>query len=145
MCLKIVGLGFIIGQDTYLRDPWNILDFVIVVIGWATYDYGSSSNIDTNQSDLNAILIQQNIEKWEPGEHDSSASFSIAGLRTFRVMRPLKTVSSIKGLKVLIVAVLSAIPMLKDTILIMIFFFVIFSIACTQLFSGILKNRCFNI
>lgn len=41
MVFKIVGLGFIIGPDTYLRDPWNILDFTIVVIGWATFDFGS--------------------------------------------------------------------------------------------------------
>mmetsp|Transcript_86137 Transcript_86137/g.223875 ORF Transcript_86137/g.223875 Transcript_86137/m.223875 type:complete len:1894 (+) Transcript_86137:58-5739(+) len=29
--LKIIGLGFLIDRSTYLRDPWNILDFVVVV------------------------------------------------------------------------------------------------------------------
>jgi hypothetical protein len=31
MVLKILGLGFIFGKNTYLKDSWNVLDFVIVV------------------------------------------------------------------------------------------------------------------
>ena len=30
MSLKIIGLGFIFNQGAYLRDYWNILDFIIV-------------------------------------------------------------------------------------------------------------------
>lgn len=29
--VKIVAQGFILSKKTYLRDPWNILDFVVVV------------------------------------------------------------------------------------------------------------------
>ena len=29
--LKIITMGFTFGQHTYLRDPWNVLDFLIVV------------------------------------------------------------------------------------------------------------------
>ena len=36
MCIKIVGMGFIFGKGAYLRDPWNILDFVIVMSAWLT-------------------------------------------------------------------------------------------------------------
>jgi hypothetical protein len=60
-------------------------------------------------------------------------------------MRPLKTITSIKGLKVLVVAILSAIPLLKDTVIILLFFFVIFAIGGTQLMAGSLKNRCMSI
>ena len=31
MVLKIVGMGFIFNKKAYLKDPWNILDFVIVM------------------------------------------------------------------------------------------------------------------
>jgi hypothetical protein len=31
MILKIIGLGFVLEKESYLRDPWNILDFVIVM------------------------------------------------------------------------------------------------------------------
>ena len=30
MMLKISGLGLILDEKSYIRDPWNILDFVIV-------------------------------------------------------------------------------------------------------------------
>ena len=30
MMLKISGLGFVFDDKSYIRDPWNILDFVIV-------------------------------------------------------------------------------------------------------------------
>mmetsp|Transcript_9967 Transcript_9967/g.9890 ORF Transcript_9967/g.9890 Transcript_9967/m.9890 type:complete len:141 (+) Transcript_9967:342-764(+) len=30
MVIKILGMGFIWNKNSYMRDPWNILDFVIV-------------------------------------------------------------------------------------------------------------------
>ena len=36
MNMKIVGMGFIFGKDSYLRDSWNILDFLIVITSWPT-------------------------------------------------------------------------------------------------------------
>ena len=131
MVFKIMGLGFIFGPGTYMRDEWNILDFFIVMMGYASMILEKGSG-DAYKED-------------KPGEPEDDGGFNVAGLRAFRVARPLKSISSVKGLKVLIVAVLSALPMLKDTILILLFFFVIFSIACTQMFAGKLKNRCMSI
>ena len=34
MVVKIIALGFVAEPNTYLRDPWNILDFVVVIFGW---------------------------------------------------------------------------------------------------------------
>jgi hypothetical protein len=31
--IKIVAMGFIFGYRTYLRDPWNVIDFAIVIVG----------------------------------------------------------------------------------------------------------------
>jgi len=38
-----------------------------------------------------------------------------------------------------------SVPLLRDTILVLIFFFFIFAIAGVQLFQGVLKNRCISI
>lgn len=78
MIIKIMGLGFIMDDDAYLRESWNILDFVIVVSSYPAY--------------------------FEDPNEPSSGGFSISGLRAMRVMRPLKSISSIKGLKVLMQA-----------------------------------------
>lgn len=31
MIIKVLGLGFILGKNAYLKDSWNILDFIIVI------------------------------------------------------------------------------------------------------------------
>lgn len=36
MCLKIIGLGLIWSKEPYLKDPWNVLDFIIVMSAWLT-------------------------------------------------------------------------------------------------------------
>lgn len=132
MILKIVGYGFFTGPEPYIKDAWNILDFFIVMSSYVTVlsEMGHSEEGESVDYPI--------IEEDEKG-------ISITGLRVFRVMRPLKTISSIKGLRVLIVAVLSALPMLQDTLMILMFFFIVFATATTQMFNGMLKQRCINI
>lgn len=31
---KILAYGFIVHRNAYLRDGWNWLDFIVVIIGW---------------------------------------------------------------------------------------------------------------
>jgi hypothetical protein len=45
------------------------------------------------------------------------------------VLRPLRTITSIKGLRVLVTSVMNALPMMKQTVLVLFFFFLIFAIA----------------
>ncbi|KYB26346.1 Sodium channel protein 60E-like Protein [Tribolium castaneum] len=60
MIIKSIAKGFILNKYTYLRNPWNWLDFVVITSGYATIGM-------------------------EVG--------NLAGLRTFRVLRALKTIS----------------------------------------------------
>jgi len=114
MVLKILALGFILNKGSYLRDSWNILDFIIVMSGYVGYIFqGGGANLSV--------------------------------LRSFRVIRPLRTISSIQGLRIIVQALISSLPLLRDTILVLLFFFIIFAIAGVQLFTGELKNRCFHI
>jgi hypothetical protein len=115
MGLKILGLGFVMNRKSYLRDWWNVLDFVIV--GSAYIPYVTPS---------------------------SGGGFSLAGLRALRILRPLRTISSVKALKVLLKAFFASLPMLCDTFAVLLFVFLIFAIAGLQLFSGLLTKRCFE-
>ena len=36
MIFKIIAMGFVTREHSYLRDPWNKLDFVVVVMGWVS-------------------------------------------------------------------------------------------------------------
>lgn len=120
MIIKIMGLGFMFNKGAYLRDSWNILDFVIVISSYPT-------------------LFE------DPDAPKTESGFSLSGLRSFRVMRPLKTISSVKGLKVLMQAFFQAMPLLGNTIVILLFFFAIFAIGGTNIMSGNLMNRCMSI
>jgi hypothetical protein len=42
MVLKILAHGFYKEKFAYLRDGWNIMDFVIVLSGWATFKLESN-------------------------------------------------------------------------------------------------------
>ena len=37
--IKVIALGFLCEKFTYLRVPWNILDFLIIIIGVLNYFY----------------------------------------------------------------------------------------------------------
>ena len=113
MSLKITALGFVFTPIAYLKDPWNILDFCIVLAGYATL-----------------IFVNSGI--------------SLAGLRALRVLRPLRTISNIKELKRVLTTLFGALPLIKDVIIIFVFFYTIMAIAGLSLFSGMLKKRCYS-
>jgi hypothetical protein len=113
MVVKIVSLGFICNDGSYLRDAWNILDFVIIASGYM------------------GMFLQ-------------GSGVNLSALRSFRVIRPLRTISSVAGLRVIVSSLMNALPLLRDSLLVLMFFFLVFAIAGCQLFTGALKNRCFN-
>ena len=120
MVLKILGLGFIFGKGAYLTDPFNILDFFIVMSSYLS------------------MLQNQDSTSEEGG-------LSLSSLRAFRVLRPLRAVNNIPGLRLIVQSIMSALPLLKDTIIVLLFFFLIFAIGGVNLFSGMLRQRCINI
>jgi hypothetical protein len=111
--LKIISYGFFFnGKNSYIREPWNILDFVIVL------------------SALTGIIAGDNID----------ISF-IKSLRILRVLRPLRIIARNDGLKVAITALFKSIPAIINLQIIVLFFIFLFAILQTTLFSGSL-NYC---
>ena len=75
----------------------------------------------------------------------SSDTINLTALRSLRVLRPLRALSSIKALKEILEALFAAVPPLQSVMVILIFFYTIFSIAGLQLFSGVMKKRCVSL
>jgi hypothetical protein len=134
MILKILGLGFLFNKGAYLRDPWNILDFTIVMSAYVTVI-----------QEIVTIIDNGGVKPQVTAEDAGQEGLSLNSLRSFRVLRPLKAVTSIKGLQILVLSVIKALPLLQETIIVLMSFFVVFAIAGTQLLSGLLKRRCINI
>jgi voltage-gated cation channel len=42
MLIKIVAKGFALNKYTYLRNPWNWLDFLVITSGYATIGMGKN-------------------------------------------------------------------------------------------------------
>ena len=89
MLIKIFALGFIFGPGAYLRDYVNFMDILIVVTSWLPILFNSST-INLNFQMFNSL----------------------------RVLRPLRTIKNVKSLRRILMAIIQALPLLKDTMII---------------------------
>lgn len=67
---------------------------------------------------------------------------NLAGLRTFRVLRALKTVSIMPGLKTIINALLHSFKQLAEVMTLTIFCLMVFALFALQVYMGELRNKC---
>ncbi|XP_030756415.1 muscle calcium channel subunit alpha-1 isoform X1 [Sitophilus oryzae] len=114
--MKIIAYGFFMHPGAYLRNGWNLLDFTIVVIGM----------ISTALSFL------------------TRDSFDVKALRAFRVLRPLRLVSGVPSLQVVLNSILRAMVPLLHIALLVLFVIIIYAIIGLELFSGQMHKTCFH-
>uniref|UniRef100_A0AAQ6A321 Sodium channel protein n=1 Tax=Amphiprion ocellaris TaxID=80972 RepID=A0AAQ6A321_AMPOC len=107
--VKITARGFCIDGFTFLRDPWNWLDFMVISMAYITefVDLGN-----------------------------------VSALRTFRVLRALKTISVIPGLKTIVGALIQSVKKLSDVMILTVFCLSVFALIGLQLFMGNLRHKC---
>nr|AWJ68265.1 putative voltage-gated sodium channel 3 [Hirudo verbana] len=67
---------------------------------------------------------------------------NLAVLRTFRVLRALKTVAVVPGLKTIVGALMEAVRRLRDVMILTVFVLSIFALVGLQIYQGTLKNKC---
>lgn len=82
--LKVIAMGFALGGKGYMADGWNWIDFTVV----------ASSFSDLVMSTLSGR---------------SGGGKALAALRAFRLLRPLKLLTSIPALKILLSTLLQSI------------------------------------
>ncbi|XP_058802800.1 voltage-dependent calcium channel type A subunit alpha-1 isoform X3 [Phymastichus coffea] len=114
--LKILALGFVLHRGSYLRNVWNIMDFFVVVTGFITA-FPQGINLDMDLRTLRAI----------------------------RVLRPLKLVSGIPSLQVVLKSIIKAMAPLLQIGLLVLFAIVIFAIIGLEFYSGTLHKTCYSI
>ncbi|XP_049919333.1 sodium channel, voltage-gated, type I like, alpha b [Epinephelus moara] len=110
--IKILARGFCVGKFTFLRDPWNWLDFSVILMAYVTefVDLGN-----------------------------------VSALRTFRVLRALKTISVIPGLKTIVGALIQSVKKLSDVMILTVFCLSVFALIGLQLFMGNLRQKCVRV
>jgi len=111
MTLKIISMGFLFQKRSYLRDEWNILDFVVVCI---------------------SILLL-----FSTG---NSSLAGLRSLRAFRAFRPLRMINRAPGLKLIVNAMFASIPDVLNVGAVCTLFFLIFSIVGVTLLKGQMRS-----
>uniref|UniRef100_A0A670JDJ0 Sodium channel protein n=1 Tax=Podarcis muralis TaxID=64176 RepID=A0A670JDJ0_PODMU len=107
--IKILARGFCLEEFTFLRDPWNWLDFTVITFAYVT-EFVNLGNV--------------------------------SALRTFRVLRALKTISVIPGLKTIVGALIQSVKKLSDVMILTVFCLSVFALIGLQLFMGNLRHKC---
>ncbi|KAG1973754.1 calcium channel, voltage-dependent, L type, alpha 1S subunit, b [Pimephales promelas] len=122
--LKIVAYGLLFHEGAYLRNCWNLLDFVIVFMGLFTLC------VDT----INSIA---GVPKEKGGGFDMKA------LRAFRVLRPLRLVSGVPSLQVVLSSILKSMLPLFHIALLVFFMVTIYAIMGLELFKCKMHKTCY--
>ncbi|KAK6303222.1 hypothetical protein J4Q44_G00256760 [Coregonus suidteri] len=122
--LKIIAYGFIFHEGAYLRNAWNLLDFVIVFMGLFTIA-------------LDTINYLAGIQMEKGGGFDMKA------LRAFRVLRPLRLVTGVPSLQVVMNSILKAMLPLLHIGLLVFFMVTIYAIVGLELFKCKMHKTCY--
>jgi len=67
---------------------------------------------------------------------------SVSGMRTFRLLRPLRSLTTMPSMKILISTLLASVAQLGGVLVLAVFFFTIFAILGVSLWSGKIHRRC---
>ncbi|XP_048094743.1 sodium channel, voltage-gated, type I-like, alpha isoform X1 [Alosa alosa] len=111
--IKILARGFCMEPFTFLRDPWNWLDFCVIVMAYVTFFLEGYVDLG-----------------------------NLTPLRTFRVLRALKSISVVPGLKTIVGALIQSVKKLADVMILTVFCLSVFALIGLQLFMGNLKHKC---
>jgi len=108
MSLKIVSMGFATGKSVYLKNGWNVLDFVIVLVS------------------VMGIVLKGVVD----------LAF-LKSLRAMRGLRPLRMVSRYPGMKMVVNAIFVALPACVNVVMVVMMCFLVFAIMGSTFFSGL--------
>ncbi|XP_069501369.1 voltage-dependent L-type calcium channel subunit alpha-1F isoform X2 [Ambystoma mexicanum] len=127
--LKIMAYGLVMHPSAYIRNGWNLLDFVIVVIG------------------LFSVILEQFSHKQGDAHHMSGkpGGFDVKALRAFRVLRPLRLVSGVPSLHIVLNSIMKAMVPLLHIALLVLFVIIIYAIIGLELFIGRMHKTCFYV
>lgn len=115
--IKIISMGLFKHRNAYLKNGWNIVDFIVVSMSLAEF----------------LFIDVLNLSNFFP---------SLKALRVMRVLRPLRTIKRVKSMRGLVTVILKSLPQLGNTFLFLMFFFTMFAIIGLHTFKANIHQRC---
>uniref|UniRef100_A0A4W6EWW9 Voltage-dependent L-type calcium channel subunit alpha n=1 Tax=Lates calcarifer TaxID=8187 RepID=A0A4W6EWW9_LATCA len=135
--LKIIAYGLVMHQNAYVRNGWNMLDFVIVVIGLFSVVLELLTKDEKTEGDGESSHPSMHGHGGKPG------GFDVKALRAFRVLRPLRLVSGVPSLQVVLNSIIKAMVPLLHIALLVLFVIIIYAIIGLELFIGKMHATCY--
>ncbi|XP_070815300.1 calcium channel, voltage-dependent, L type, alpha 1D subunit, a isoform X4 [Chaetodon trifascialis] len=135
--LKIIAYGLVMHQNAYVRNGWNMLDFVIVVIGLFSVVLELLTKEEKIEGDGESSHPSMHGHGGKPG------GFDVKALRAFRVLRPLRLVSGVPSLQVVLNSIIKAMVPLLHIALLVLFVIIIYAIIGLELFIGKMHATCY--
>ncbi|KAM8868468.1 calcium channel, voltage-dependent, L type, alpha 1D subunit, a isoform 20-T20 [Synchiropus picturatus] len=135
--LKIIAYGLVMHQNAYVRNGWNMLDFVIVVIGLFSVVLEILTKEDKGEGEGDETHLTMHGHGGKPG------GFDVKALRAFRVLRPLRLVSGVPSLQVVLNSIIKAMVPLLHIALLVLFVIIIYAIIGLELFIGKMHATCY--
>ncbi|KAK3565903.1 hypothetical protein QTP86_020316 [Hemibagrus guttatus] len=124
--LKIIAYGLVMHQNSYVRNGWNMLDFIIVIVG------------------LFSVVLELMTKEGDSGQSGGKpGGFDVKALRAFRVLRPLRLVSGVPSLQVVLNSIIKAMVPLLHIALLVLFVIIIYAIIGLELFIGKMHATCY--
>ncbi|KAK1786586.1 hypothetical protein P4O66_003033 [Electrophorus voltai] len=124
--LKIIAYGLVMHQNSYVRNGWNMLDFVIVIVG------------------LFSVVLELMTKEGDASQGGGKpGGFDVKALRAFRVLRPLRLVSGVPSLQVVLNSIIKAMVPLLHIALLVLFVIIIYAIIGLELFIGKMHASCY--
>uniref|UniRef100_A0A8D0AAM8 Voltage-dependent L-type calcium channel subunit alpha n=1 Tax=Sander lucioperca TaxID=283035 RepID=A0A8D0AAM8_SANLU len=137
--LKIIAYGLVMHQNAYVRNGWNMLDFVIVVIGL----FSVVLELLTKEEKVESEAEGEGIHPSMQGHGGKPGGFDVKALRAFRVLRPLRLVSGVPSLQVVLNSIIKAMVPLLHIALLVLFVIIIYAIIGLELFIGKMHATCY--
>ncbi|XP_069393096.1 calcium channel, voltage-dependent, L type, alpha 1D subunit, a isoform X16 [Paralichthys olivaceus] len=134
--LKIIAYGLVMHQNAYVRNGWNMLDFVIVVIGLFSVVLELLTKDEKPEGELEDHPSMH-------GHGGKPGGFDVKALRAFRVLRPLRLVSGVPSLQVVLNSIIKAMVPLLHIALLVLFVIIIYAIIGLELFIGKMHATCY--
>jgi hypothetical protein len=132
--IKVAANGFFFKQDAYLSEAFNWLDFIV------SYPPSRRRRRRRLRRALPHPVVSRQVGVFSVLElalkESGGAVGNLTVFRTLRLLRPLRTLTVIPGMKVIVETIFKSLPQLGNVMVLFVFTLFLFGLVGTQIYTG---------
>ena len=127
---KLADRPFPAKQNSYLRDGFNVLDALVVCLAYINYAPGVGN--------YTALRVSDGASTWLRAQAHPR-NLTATPRQALRVLRTLRTLNKVQGMKMIVITLLRSAHMLLDVVGLFAFIMFVYGLAGVQIFGGVLQ------